>query len=137
MKHSIKGRYQILRTLRWITRVVSSVFIIGVIIVLVGEGVGESKIASSDWLRFFYFPLGVILGFIVGWKYELVGGLISIVSLAMYFFVYSIRISEQIPNFAVLGIFLFPAILYVICGIYAYYAIGSLDETVSNNAIHH
>ena len=137
MKHLIKRRYEILRKLRWLARVVSSVVIIGLIIVLVEEGFGNSKFNSREWIGFLYFPIGTILGFIFGWKYEITGGLISIVSLTMYFFSYSIRVLEQIPNLAVFGVFLIPAMLFVISGIYAYFAIGGLDDRVSNQAIKH
>jgi hypothetical protein len=42
------------------------------------------RLAAGEALLFLFFPVGVIVGFFVAWWRELAGGLITVVSLALF-----------------------------------------------------
>jgi hypothetical protein len=70
--------------LRWIARV-WSILSIGMLVLFVfGEGF-EAKPSSAELVGLMFFPLGVIMGMILGWWREMLGGLVAVGSLAAFY----------------------------------------------------
>jgi hypothetical protein len=135
MKVSVKERYQWLKRLRWIARIASILSVAVILMFLFGEEFDVSKITANQWLGFLFFPVGLIAGFIIGWKKEMLGGIISILSLLGFYFIYGLLVSGRIPQGFAFIIFALPGFLFLACGIYAYFAIGKLADQFSNNAV--
>jgi glucose-6-phosphate-specific signal transduction histidine kinase len=43
------------------------------------------RLTLREAVAFLFFPMGVVVGFVVAWRRELVGGLISVGSLALFY----------------------------------------------------
>ncbi len=75
------------------------------------------RFTAVEALGFLFFPVGIVVGFVVAWRRELLGGLITVVSL-MVFGVYLFVRSGQVlgPWF-----FLFagPGVLHIACALLA------------------
>ena len=72
------------KAIRWTARL-TGVLSIGVLLLFfIGEGFNPTKLTIKEWILFLFFPFGVMLGLLVGWKREFVGGLIAIISLALF-----------------------------------------------------
>lgn len=135
MKVSVKGRYQWLTRLRWSARILSILSVAVILMFLFGEEFDASKITANQWLGFLFFPIGLVAGFIIGWKKELPGGIISIISLFGFYFIYGLLVSGRIPQGLAFIVFALPGFLFLACGIYAYFAIGKLTDEFSDNAV--
>jgi len=77
---------------RWVARV-SSLLVIGLILLFfIGEGIDKgfdlSTLNSRDLLLMVFFPLGMMLGFVIGWWKEFSGGLTAILSVVLFHVVY-------------------------------------------------
>lgn len=96
----------------------------------IGEGFDIAAVSSSQWAGILFFPLGIVLGFSIAWKWEVVGGLVSIFSLAGFYVVYGVLIASKVPEGFAFMIFTSPALAFVISGLYARFAFGkaSVDE---------
>lgn len=137
MKKSIKKRYDLLKTFRWLARISSVLSIVVLLMFLLGEDFYVSKITLNQWIGFLFFPVGLVFGFVLGWKNDLFGGFVSILSLLGFYFIYGFLITGQIPKGFAFLVFSIPAFLFLVSGIYAYFAIGKLDKKVSSNTIRH
>jgi len=63
---------------RWTARL-SSVLIIGVFLLMfLGEGFEPAKVKPIEWVMLLFGPFGLILGMIIGWWKEGLGGAITI-----------------------------------------------------------
>ena len=120
-----------LKTFRWTARIASVLSIALVLIFLTGEEFDVSKITPVQWLGFLFFPVGMGTGFIVGWKNDLLGGIISISSLIGFYFIYGLLITGQRPPEFWCIVLALPGFLFLAGGIYAHFAIGTL--AVSEN----
>jgi len=91
---------------------------------LLGEEFDVSAITSREWIGFFFFPVGLVAGFIVGWKNEILGGAISLVSVFCFYLVYGLILSGEFPRGFAFFVFSIPAFLFLAAGIFAETAIG-------------
>ena len=101
--------------LKWLARV-SSLASIGLLgLFLFG---GEESISPTlrEAVAMAFFPFGVIAGMIVGWKYELRGGLISVISLGLFYAVMAIM-RRGIPTTPWFVVFTLPGILFLAAGL--------------------
>jgi hypothetical protein len=134
---SITRRYKIYKTLRWLARV-SSILSFAVLLMFVfGEEFDVTKITSSEWLGFLFFPVGLVMGFLIGWKSEFVGGFFSILSMLGFYFIHGVLVTGQIPRGFAFFIFSIPAFLFLICGIYGNLALKTLGKRVSDGTNSH
>ena len=69
----------LLTTVRWTARI-SSILIIGVFLLMFfGEGFNPTKVNPIDWIILLFGPFGFVLGMIIGWWKEGLGGAITII----------------------------------------------------------
>jgi len=63
---------------RWTARV-SSILVISVFLLMFfGEGFDPSKVKPNEWVMMVFGPFGLILGMILGWWKEGLGGVVTI-----------------------------------------------------------
>jgi hypothetical protein len=106
----------VILTIKWIARILGSLlflfwgsfFIAHIMPWFILPLFRHEKIPSFEiWIQEF-FHLCMLLGFIIAFKYELIGGLIIIFGAAVYFFL--ARTNASICYF---GITIIPALLYI------------------------
>ena len=73
------GSFQL--AIRWTARI-SSILIISVFLLMFfGEGLEPEKVKPLEWLMLLFGPFGLMLGMILGWWKEGLGGTIVVLSL--------------------------------------------------------
>jgi hypothetical protein len=70
-----------LLVIRWAARLASLFFIGAFILMFLGEGFDTSKVTPREWVSLLFFPFGAMLGLILAWWKEGLGGAISLGSL--------------------------------------------------------
>ncbi len=71
----------LLPLIRWAARISSIIFIGVFILMFMGEGFVPAKITPREWVSLFFFPFGLIVGMILAWWKEGLGGAITLGSL--------------------------------------------------------
>jgi len=95
--------------IKTIARFWSILSTIMILLFIFGEGLDLSKLTLNEWFGFLFFPFGLVIGLIISWKKEIVGGIVTIVSITVF------AIAMEINWFIIaLG---FPAVLFIIHGI--------------------
>jgi hypothetical protein len=82
-----------------------------------GEDGVNGKVTALEWTGLAFFPIGVAIGFLIGWKNELLGGIVSVASLACFYLIYGIGLTGQLPGGAWFIAFTFPGFLFLIYGL--------------------
>lgn len=98
---------------RWIARVGSLISIGFLLAFLFGEGGTLVAITASEWLLLLFFPFGVMIGMVIGWWKEGVGGLISVGCLAIFYGLEA-WFSGSFAGGPFFAIFAFPGVLFLI-----------------------
>lgn len=75
-------------------------------------GLEHIRLTASEAVGFLLFPLGVIAGFAIAWRRELAGGLVTAVSLAL-FYLWMFARSGRIPAGPYFLLFAAPGILHI------------------------
>jgi len=71
----------LLLVIRWIARI-ASIILVGVFVLMfMGEGFDPAKITPREWVSLFFFPFGLVVGMILAWWKEGLGGAITLGSL--------------------------------------------------------
>lgn len=128
MTISLRGRYRVFSALRWTARISSVLISAGLIVFLFSEGFSFSTMDTQQWTGFLFLPAGLVFGFIIGWRSNILGGLISLVSLLGFYLIYGLILTGHLPNKFALIFFSIPAILFLISGTFGYFFIGKLAE---------
>src|ERR1039457_6934055 len=103
-----------LRALRWSARGLSILAMGIVLLFAFGEGLNLSHFTVRELVLFVFFPLGVCLGMVVAWRWEGLGGGITVASLAAFYLVHRLSSSGFPRGFAFL-VFAVPGILFLLC----------------------
>lgn len=128
MTGTAKRRFEVLKIFRWVARISSLISILMLLMFMAGEGFDIGRISAEQWVGFLFFPIGLVAGFIVGWKREFLGGAIAVLSLLGFYLIYGLWISGTMPRGLSFLVFSLPGFLFLACGIYAYFAIGGLAK---------
>lgn len=95
----------------WFARI-TSIICVGILLLFIfGEGFNPTKLSIKEAALFLFFPFGVMLGLLFGWKSELGGGLISVLSLIGFCIIESI--DGGFPGLAFF-VFTFPGFLFLL-----------------------
>jgi len=70
----------LLTAVRWIARI-SSIPIIIFLLMFLGEGFEPAKVKPIEWLMLIFGPFGLMLGMLLGWWKDGLGGAVVILSL--------------------------------------------------------
>lgn len=73
---------------RWSARLLSIASTAMLLMFLFGEPFEPSRITGRVWLAMIFFPLGIVVGFVVAWWREGLGGSISIASLLIFYLIF-------------------------------------------------
>jgi hypothetical protein len=71
----------------WVARVLSLLGVGIILMFMIGEGFNVAHMTPQERLLVTFFPIGVCVGMVVGWFSEGLGGLITAVSLVLFYVV--------------------------------------------------
>jgi hypothetical protein len=104
----------------------TSILSIGLLaLFLFGEGFDVRVIDGSEWIGLLFFPFGVVVGFLVAWKREALGSLISIGSLLCFYLAYGLMLSGRLPRGWAFAAFTSPAFFFLVSSL--------MERTIKNS----
>lgn len=101
--------------LRWTARILS-VASIGLLGAFVFGPRERAMPTPNEWLVLAFFPFGVVLGMVVGWWRELLGGIITLVGL-VGLYAWMIARDGRPPSGPYFVLFALPGLLFLACGL--------------------
>jgi hypothetical protein len=115
-----------LAIIRWTGRITASLVIAFVLFFLFSELIGTEKtdyqsLPINDKIAFVFFPLSTLIGLSVAWKWEGLGGLITILGLIGLLIIRP----DLLSNFFLVGLIAVPGLLFIF---YWYLARGSVSS---------
>lgn len=109
-----------LRVVRWVARISSALTAALILLIFVGEGLAEGfepllHLTARETAMMVAF-VAVWLGLLLGWKWELYGGLLTVCGVAA-FYLLDVLFSGTFPRGPFFLIFASPALLFLYCGL--------------------
>ena len=129
MDSETRKKLKFIDAFRWIARGLSVLSVLMLLMFLFGQYFDPAHVLPKQWVGMLFFPLGVVIGFFISWRFELVGGLISIASLIGFYLIYGLILSGRLPQGWAFLIFTIPAFLFIACELLARSALGKLAES--------
>jgi hypothetical protein len=107
---------QLISILRWLARLGSLVSVVLLLLFLFGEGLHPSQLTLTEVVGLLFFPIGVMVGMLLGWRWETPGGAVTVLSLlAFYKVMYAA--SGRFPEGIWFALFALPGLLFLYCGL--------------------
>lgn len=107
-----------LSALRWSARVLS-LLVLGVVLMFAfGEHLNLSRFTGRELALSCFFPFGVCLGMVLAWRWEGLGGAITVASLAGFYLVHRLTSSGFPRGFALVAL-ASPGFLFLLCWLWA------------------
>lgn len=98
---------------RWLARCLSVASIATLALFVVGDVPTPSRVTAAEGLALVFFPVGVVVGMAVAWKWEGIGGGIGLASLALFYLVHRLMLSDGYPRGWWFVIFSLPLFLFL------------------------
>ncbi|MEX1378380.1 MAG: hypothetical protein AB1Z23_13020 [Eubacteriales bacterium] len=108
---------KIIAILRWTTRILGLLIVLLFAVFFIGEADFSEPIhlTIAEIFLILCIPVTLIIGIIIAWKKEILGGIIIVFSILAFNIVS--MISEGFTFELEMGLFLFIGLLYIICGV--------------------
>lgn len=74
-----------IRIIRWLARLSSLASLGLLLLIFIGEGMDLGALTSTEIWGLIFFPLGVTLGMLLGWRWEVLGGSMTVLSLLAFY----------------------------------------------------
>jgi hypothetical protein len=81
-----------------------------------GEGIDFGNVSANEWVGLAFFPIGVLIGLVLAWREEFLGGLITLISIASFYLVYGWLLNSSIRQGWAFLPFAIPGILFMVYG---------------------
>jgi len=107
-----------LSVLRWSARVLSILSVGVVLLFAFGEGLNLSHFSARELVLSAFFPFGICLGMILAWRWEGLGGGVTVASLAAFYLAERLM-SSSFPRGLALVALAAPGFLFLLCGLWA------------------
>jgi hypothetical protein len=104
--------------LRWLARFWSLVSMLFVLAFVIGEGLAPISITPIEWVQLLLLPFGVIVGLMIAWRREGLGGGLAVLSLVTFYALHYI-VSGDLPKGPYFGLVAAPGLLFLLCGLLA------------------
>lgn len=98
---------------RWSARILSIASTAMLLLFVFGEKFDASKVTGRQWLAFVFFPLGIIVGFVVAWWKEGLGGGITIASLLIFYLIFVLLLRGDLTRGVWFLVFAIPGFLFL------------------------
>jgi hypothetical protein len=107
-----------LRALR-LSAKISSILAVGIVLLfLFGEGMRPARFEARDWVLFAFFPAGVCAGMCLAWRWEGLGGGITVASLVGFYAAHRLM-SSHFPGGLAFVTLAAPGFMFFICWLWA------------------
>ena len=73
------------KPLRWIARLLGLVSVGIMLTFMIGEGFNPLHFTPREWALCLCFPIGLLAGLLLAWRWELAGGLVAVLSLLTFY----------------------------------------------------
>lgn len=114
MSESIGRGRTATQVLLWIARLSGLAAIVPLMLIVFGER-GSGPAGVRVWVYLALFPFGFAAGYLLGWRWPLVGGCISLACMAASLVV--IQMPFEWEPYLIWGVLCIPGFLYVIAGL--------------------
>ncbi len=101
------------RILVWIARLSGTAVVLPLMLIVVGES--GSGPAGAEWVYLALFPFGFSAGYLIGWRWPLLGGCVSLACMALSLVVLG-RVFDP-ETYGIWAVLSLPGVLYVIAGL--------------------
>ena len=102
-----------LAVIELLARVGSIASITLLLMLFAGEGLHPSHVTARQWVGLFFFPIGIMIGMVIAWWKEGVGGAITLGSLLAFYLVYGYLMRYHIAGWAFV-VFASPGFLFLL-----------------------
>ncbi|HEX3253843.1 MAG TPA: hypothetical protein VHS05_30690 [Pyrinomonadaceae bacterium] len=116
-----------LAVIELLARVGSIASITLLILIFMGDAFNPSEISRNEWAGLAFFPIGVMIGFVIAWWKEGVGSVISVGSLVGFYLVYGYLLRNHIGGLVFIA-FASPAFLFL-----AHWFLNHVEKTQAMN----
>ena len=113
---------------RWSARLLS-IASTAILLLFVFGGRETLKVSGRQWLAFVFFPLGIVVGFVVAWWKEGLGGGVTIASLLIFYLIFVGLLGGNLVRGVWFLVFALPGFLFLAA--YAISRARRLPETHS------
>ncbi|WP_420632341.1 DUF7670 domain-containing protein [Candidatus Leptofilum sp.] len=101
---------------RWLARLGSLASLGLLLLFFFGEEMNFATLTPTEIWGLLFFPLGITVGMLLGWRWEIFGGSVTILSL-MVFYKVMYAASGEFPDGLWFLIFALPGFLFLFCGL--------------------
>ena len=102
------------RVLLWIARLAGVAAVVPLMLIAFGEH-GHGPSGAREWAYLALFPFGFSVGYLLGWRWPLLGGCMSLACMAV-----SLLLAGRVFNlgaYLTWGVLSIPGVLYVMAGL--------------------
>ena len=103
--------------LRVLARGTSVLCVTIIMLFLLGEDLALEKLSASELVGFLFFPVGVLAGLLLAWRDEVLGGIVTVASVAGFYLVYGLLLNSDVRQGWAFLVFVVPAFLFVAYGL--------------------
>ena len=100
--------------LHWIARITGTLLVVLLAFMVFGESGGNGPSGPREWAYLTLFPFGFSVGYVLGWRWPLVGGYLSLACMVASQFVVG-RVFD-VGAYLIWGLLSVPGVLYVLVG---------------------
>ena len=103
-----------LHGLRLVARAAAVVCLALIILFVFGEGFDIRNMTATEMIGMLFFPIGVFVGLVMGWREEGIGGWIVVGSIAAFYVIYGWLLNGTMRQGWTFLLFLIPGILFLV-----------------------
>jgi hypothetical protein len=100
---------------RWAARLLSLLSIGVLLLFIIGEGFNPLHLAPRELLLSVFFPIGVVLGMGLAWRWEALGGALTMLSFVAFYGVHWLGVGH-FPSGVFFALFASPGLLFLLAG---------------------
>ena len=102
--------------LRWAARMLSAVSIGSILLLILSDGFNLSRVTWEEMGVLLLFPLGLLVGLILGWEEEAKGGALAVLSVTSFYLAYGLLLKGSFSEGLWILFFLIPGFLLLLYG---------------------
>jgi hypothetical protein len=102
--------------LRIVARAASVVCLAIIFLFFLSEDFEFANVTAGQWIGFGFFPVGVLVGLVLAWEEELIGGAITLASVAGFYLVYGWFLNSTFRMGWAFLPFIIPGLLFLAYG---------------------
>ncbi len=107
---------KLILVLRWAARLGSLLSLAFLLLFFFGEKMNFGQLPPSEIVGLLFFPVGITVGMLLGWRWETLGGAVTVLSLlAFYKVMYAA--SGRFPEGIWFALFALPGLFFLYCGL--------------------